>query len=135
MKQIKKLTPILFLSLLTLILYGWNTTENKLDMDLKQSVIVLLNFKAQPEKGAKAVSELKTLLEKVKAEPNFVSIKLHIDPKDDTNILLYEEWEDVSYYNSEHMNTPYINEFMANSQDFLAGPPEITFWEVANIYK
>ena len=135
MKALKKLVPILFLTLLTVILCAWHTIENISDDDSNQNVIVLLKFKTQPEKGNQAILELENMLEKVKEEPNFVSIKLHIDPKDETNILLYEEWEDASYYNTEHMNTAHIKEFMTNSQNFLTGPPEITFWEVKNVYK
>jgi quinol monooxygenase YgiN len=105
-----------------------NKAENK-------NTIVLLKFKAQPGKGNEAVSELYRLLEKVEHEPHFVGIKLHIDPKDNTNILLYEEWEDESYYNGEHMNTPHLKEFMTNSTNFLIGPPDITFWKVEREFK
>ena len=100
-----------------------------------QITVVLLKFKAQPDKGDVAVAELNKLLENVKEEPNFVSIKLHVDPADNTNILLYEKWEDQSYYNNEHMNTPHIKEFMTNSRNFLTGPPEITFWKLNSVYK
>ena len=44
-----------------------------------------------------------------------------------TNILLYEEWGDESYYNSEHMNTVHLKEFIANSRNFLAGPQKFLF--------
>ncbi|MBO0329262.1 putative quinol monooxygenase [[Muricauda] lutisoli] len=104
-------------------------------MATAKNVIVLLKFKSQPEKGDKTVLELTNLIEKVKEEPNFVSIKLHVDPKDPTNVLLYEEWEDASYYNNEHMNTEHIKSFMANSTNFLTGPPDITFWEVQRVFE
>ena len=134
MKTIKSLVAILFLAVSTLVLVGWYPSEIKSDIEAEQNVIVLLKFKAQPDKGDHAVSEFNTLLEKVKEEPNFVSIKLHVDPSDNTNIMLYEEWEDESYYNNEHMNTSHLTEFMANSANFLTGPPEITYWEVKNVF-
>ena len=135
MKTTKRVTAILISALLTLVIYGWHPSEIQPDIAAKQSVIVLLKFKAQQDKGVHAVSELNNLLEKVKEEPNFISIRLHVDPNDNTNILLYEEWEDKSYYNTEHMNTSHLKEFMTNSADFLTGPPEITFWEVKNVFK
>jgi len=135
MKTNKSLAVILILVVSTLVLIGWYPSENESDIDYEQNVIVLLKFKAQPEKGAHAVSELINLFEKVKKEPNFISIKLHVDPSDNTNILLYEEWKDQDYYNTEHMNTAHLQEFMTNSKNFLAGPPEITFWEVKNVVK
>ncbi len=135
MKTIKSLVAILVLATSTLVLVGWYPSEMKSDIEDEQNIIVVLKFKAQPDQSVLAVSEFNTLLEKVKEEPNFVSIKLHVDPADNTNILLYEEWEDVSYYNNEHMNTSHLQEFMANSENFLTGPPEITFWEVKNVFK
>ncbi len=135
MTTIKSLSAILILAVLSLVLVGWFSSEDKTFNDSEQNVIVLLKFKAQQDKGVHAVSELTSLFEKVKEEPNFVSIKLHVDPNDNTNILLYEEWEDLSYYNSEHMNTAHLQAFMANSINFLTGPPEITFWEVQKVIK
>lgn len=135
MKSSKSSAAILILGVLTLVLLGWDSPEDKKVTDFEQNVIVLLKFKAQQDKGVQAVSELTDLFEKVKDEPNFVSIKLHVDPNDNTSIMLYEEWEDLSYYNAEHMNTAHLQAFMANSINFLTGPPEITFWEVKKVVK
>ena len=133
MYTIKSFGTILMLTVSAVVPAGWYSSENRSDIDSGQNVIVLLKFKAQTEKGVHTVSELTNLFEKVKEEPNFISIKLHVDPNDNTKILLYEEWKDLSYYNNEHMNTAHLQEFMAKSRNFLSGPPEITFWEVKNI--
>ncbi|UKM66546.1 antibiotic biosynthesis monooxygenase [Flavobacteriaceae bacterium GSB9] len=135
MKTNKSLAVILILAASIFVLVGWYPLKNESGINSGQNVIVLLKFKAQPDKGGHAVSALINLFEKVKEEPNFISIKLHVDPTDNTNILLYEEWKDQDYYNTEHMNTAHLQEFMANSKNFIAGPPEITFWEVKNIVK
>ena len=100
-----------------------------------ENAIVVLKFKTQPDKGAAAVAELKKLIEKVKHEPHFVSIKIHVDPEDKTNIMLYEEWEDLSYYRTSHMTTEHLEKFKANSVNFLAGPPEISFWTVEKEFR
>jgi quinol monooxygenase YgiN len=133
MKTIKSLASILTLAASILVLVGWHPPVHESETGSDQHVIVLLKFKAQPEKGEQAISAFNNLFEKVKEEPNFISIKLHVDPKDNTSILLYEEWKDQSYYNNQHMNTTHMQEFMANSMSFLTGPPEITFWEVKSI--
>ena len=130
MKTIKIICPKLTFAALIFILLACNTTEKQSAHNITENSIVVLKFKALPEKGSEAVSELTKLIEKVKFEPHFVNIKLHVDPNDNTNILLYEEWDDLSYYNSEHMETEYIQEFMSSSTDFLAGPPDISFWKV-----
>lgn len=135
MKTIKGLALISILTISTLAFIGWHPSKKKSPMATAKNVIVLLKFKSQPEKGDKTVLELTKLIEKVKEEPHFVSIKLHVDPKNPTNVLLYEEWEDASYYNNEHMNTNHIKSFMANSTNFLSGPPDITFWEVQRVFE
>ncbi|MGI9547361.1 MAG: putative quinol monooxygenase [Flavobacteriaceae bacterium] len=119
----------------TFVLIGCDFSDKHLDNSATNNTIVLVKYKVQPDKGGEAVSELTKLIEKVKQEPHFVNIKLHIDLKDNTNILLYEEWEDLVYYNTEHMNTAHLQEFIANSRNFLAGPPEISLWNVERIFK
>ena len=39
-----------------------------------------------------------------------------------------EQWADEASYTGPHMQTPHIQAFMARAREFIAGPPEITFW-------
>ena len=135
MKTIKIRPIALTLAVAVFALIGCETSQNKSVTNAMENTIVVLKFKAQEEQGERAVSEITKLLEKVKSEPNFVGIKLHVNPTDNTNILLYEEWEDVDYYNTKHMDTDHIKAFMTNSRNFLAGPPEITFWKVKRDFR
>lgn len=95
-----------------------------------KNLIVLVKYKSQPGKGDEAVAGLTQLIEMVKHEPYFVNIKLHVDPKDNSNILLYEEWSDEAYYNSGHMQTPHLQKFMQDSRSYFEGPPEISQWKI-----
>ncbi|NNK82625.1 MAG: hypothetical protein HKO92_05855 [Flavobacteriaceae bacterium] len=113
-----------------LLLISCNSSE---DIEIDNSIVVI-KFKAKPNKGLEATSELINLIEMVKHEPHFVNIKLHIDPNDETNIMLYEEWDDISYYKNEHMTTDHLKEFQLNSVNFLNGPPEISFWNIKKIF-
>lgn len=121
--------------LYTITLIACNTSDQQSGNSETIPSIVVLKFKTQPDKGAETVSELINLIENVKKEPHFVSIKLHVDPNDETNIMMYEEWDDISYYKTEHMNTDHLKEFQSNSVNFLAGPPEISFWNVKRVFK
>lgn len=134
MKTMKNLFAILIVAATASLLIAWLPDQAEESPNSDQNTIVMLKFKAQPEMGGKTVSELYRLLENVKKEPHFVSITMHIDPNDDTNIMLYEEWEDVDYYNGAHMNTDHIKAFMGASRNFLTGPPEITFWIVDKVF-
>jgi quinol monooxygenase YgiN len=101
-----------------------NTTDNAKDL------VVLVKYKTQPAKENEALTALKALIENVKKEPNYVSIKMLVDPIDKSNILLYEQWRDETYYKGEHMNTPYLQQFMKEARLYLAGPPDISFWKM-----
>ncbi len=113
------------------VLMSCNQQEENISLNNgDKTFIILVKYKAQPGKGNEAVAGLIQLIEKVKYEPNFINIKLHVDPKDNSNILLYEEWSNETYYNSDHMRTPHLQKFMQDSRSYLAGPPEISQWTI-----
>ncbi len=135
MKTLVKLASKLIPAVSILILLACDSKETKSGINAANNLVVLVKYKAQPDKGNEAETEITSLIEKVKKEPYFVDLKLHVDPSDNTNILLYETWGDESYYKGEHMKTEYLQEFIANSRNFLAGPPDISFWKVESEFK
>lgn len=129
--NIKTLLCYLMLTLLTSA-YAQQKSEsvNKENNNLT----VLVKYKSQPEKQVEALTALNALILEVKKEPHFVNIKMFVDPADKTNILLYEEWSDEVYYKGDHMNTTHLQKFIGDSRNFLAGPPEISFWKLNSNY-
>mgnify|MGYP001260832724 FL=1 len=129
--NIKTLLCYLMLTLLTSA-YAQQKSEsvNKENNNLT----VLVKYKSQPEKQAEVLTALNALILEVKKEPHFVNIKMFVDPADKTNILLYEEWSDEVYYKGDHMNTTHLQKFIGDSLNFLAGPPEISFWKLNSNY-
>ena len=127
-------TTKLFLIILSILIIFIISCQNKqqgiMSKENSQNLIVLVKYKAQPSKSKEAIAGLTKLIEEVKNEPNFVNITLHTDPKDDSNILLYEVWSDETYYNGDHMKTSHLQGFMKDSRAFLAGPPEISQWKI-----
>lgn len=105
------------------------------DKDSSENVIVLVKYKTQPNKSIDAITALKELIEEFKKEDHFVSIKLHVDQNDNSNIMLYEEWEDELYYKNEHMETEHLQDFMTESREFLTGQPEISYWKLNAVYE
>jgi quinol monooxygenase YgiN len=116
--------------LLILLTSCQNRQQEILNKENSQNLIVLVKYKTQPSKGKEAIAGLTKLIEAVKKEPNFVNITMHTDPKDDSNILLYEQWSDETYYNGDHMTTTHLQSFMEDSRAYLAGPPEISQWKI-----
>ena len=117
-----KLVLILMIAITTL-------SFNNIHAQHKENLIVLVKYKTQPAKESVGLSSLMELIAKVKKEPNYVNIKILVDPSDKTNILLYEEWLNEDYYKGKHMQTPHLQKFMEDARAFLAGPPEITYWK------
>ena len=97
-----------------------------------KDLVVLVKYKTRPGKDSLALVGLKKLVAKVKTEPNYVSIIMHVDPVDNSNILLYEQWSNEDYYKGDHLKTSHLQQFMIDSRSFLSGPPEITFWKINN---
>lgn len=121
---------LLFLALISCTLFSGCYNNND-----GNNLIAIVKYKSKPNKSVDAVTGLKKLIEKVQKEEHFVKLTLHIDQKDNSNILLYEEWDDAGYYQNQHMTTDHLKEFIVESQSFLAGPPEISLWKVNAVYK
>ena len=129
--NIKTLLCYLMLTLLTSA-YAQQKSESVNNEN--NNITVLVKYKSQPEKQAEVLAALNALILEVKKEPHFVNIKMFVDPADKTNILLYEEWSDEVYYKGDHMNTKHLKKFIGDSRNFLAGPPEISFWKLNSNY-
>ena len=123
--------PLTILSILVILLISCqNNQPEAMTKENNQNLIVLVKYKTQPSKNKEAIAGLTKLIDEVKKEPGYVKITTHVDPKDDSNILLYEEWSDENYYNGDHMKTVHLQSFMEDSRAFLAGPPEISQWKI-----
>ncbi len=115
-----------FISLLVVLTACSFTAANA---QANKNLVVLVKYKTQPGKDSMALAGLKSLVAQVKKEPGYVSIVIHVDPADKTKILLYEEWSNGGYYKGDHLKTAHLQQFMIDARAFLAGPPEISFWE------
>ena len=92
-------------------------------------VTVMIRYLAQAGKATVARRELDALVQVVVAEePACKGIWIHENTSAPEQLLLIERWTDEASYTGPHMQTPHIQTFMARAREFIAGPPEITFW-------
>jgi len=92
-------------------------------------IIVIVRYTAQPGKGDQAIAAISELVAKVKSvEPQSGGITILRDTADKTKITLIEKWPSQEAFLGPHMKQPHIHAFIQSSRDFLAGPPEISFW-------
>lgn len=120
--------------MLTILTSAYAQQKSESVNNENNNLTVLVNYKSQPEKQAEVLAALNALILEVKKEPHFVNIKMFVDLEDKTSILLYEEWSDEVYYKGDHMNTTHLQKFIGDSRNFLAGPPEISFWKLNSNY-
>lgn len=130
MKTLTRVGTNLMIFASIFILVACNSKEKQSDATKEENIIVLVFYKTQPNKSNLAVAALTNLIEEVKGEPHFEDLKLHVDKQDSTNIFLYEVWSNEAYYKEDHMKTEHLQEFITESRNFLASPPEISFWKV-----
>lgn len=128
------LKTFIYFVLLSTLIFSCKEQNVLIENSDYNNLYVMVKYKSQPEKQNEALSALSSLILEVKKEPNFVNIKVFVDPEDKTNILLFEEWSDEAYYKGEHMKTPHLQQFMGDSRNFLAGPPDISLWKLNSNY-
>jgi quinol monooxygenase YgiN len=96
-------------------------------------VVVVITYQAQSGKGDIALQALAALIaEVVEKEPACLGIRLHQQTDDDTRFLLYELWTDRAAYSGPHMQTLHIRTFIEKAGGFMAGAPEIVFWQLTD---
>lgn|GEM_PF-685433 len=128
------LKTVIYFVLLSALIFSCKEQNIMLENSDINNLYVMVKYKSQPDKQNEALITLNSLILEVKKEPNFVNIKVLVDPADKTNILLFEEWSDEVYYKGDHMKTPHLQKFINDSRSFLAGPPDISFWKLNSNY-
>lgn len=93
-----------------------------------EPITVLIKYRTQPGKERLAMSALSALVEAVTScEPECQGITIFQDSRDSSSFLLVEQWPDRATFVGPHMQQPHIQTFMKHAEDFLVGPPDISF--------
>lgn len=94
------------------------------------TLIVVVRYQAQPGKSDLAVREIASLVADVRSnEPDCLGISLDRCEDDPGRIVLRERWTSREAYLGPHMQTPYLRSFIGRAAGFLAGAPDISFWQ------
>lgn len=92
-------------------------------------VTVVARFKAKPGLERQVADALSSLVQPTRKEPGCVNYDLHQSPEDKTLFLFYENWTSKRDLD-EHLETPYLRDFLSKAPDILAEPVEITLWDM-----
>lgn len=98
-----------------------------------ESVLVLVQHRARSGMEETAKIRLAELIGTVLSEePACLDIAMYQDIDDPTRIHLHERWSDKDSFQGPHMHTPHIRAFIRQADEFLAGPPDISFWHAVD---
>ncbi len=94
--------------------------------------VVLIGYTALPGQAETARREIAALVEAVlAAEPECGGITMLQGADDPARFTLIERWPGREVFLGPHMRQPHIQAFIQQAGAFLAGPPDIAFWQVA----
>lgn len=93
--------------------------------------IVCVGYTALPGRADAARQAIAALVGTVLArEPACGGITILQGADDPARITLIERWPSRELFLGPHMQQPHIQSFIRQAGEFLAGPPDITFWQV-----
>ncbi len=99
----------------------------------KEPIMVLVKYLAQPGKDQVALQALSALVATVRSsELECRGISILRDAAVPGTIMLVEHWSDHATFVGPHMQQLHIQAFMEQAGDFLAGPPDISFWQAVS---
>ncbi len=90
---------------------------------------VIIRYRAKAACADIAARELSALVATVRErEPDCTGITIVARAEDPTDFTLIETWTNREAYAGPHLQTPHIQAFKARAAEFMASPPEITYW-------
>jgi len=93
-------------------------------------VVVIISYRALPGHIDTAMHEISKLVAIVQSlEPDCEGITMIRSTSDPSQISLIEHWLSQEIYSGPHMQQPHIQSFIQSAGGFLAGPPDISFWD------
>lgn len=92
-------------------------------------VTVVARFKARPGMEEALRHELLALIDPTTAEDGCINYDLHQSADDKALFMFHENWlsrEDLD----DHLQMPYLQAFLARTDELLAEPAEISLWKM-----
>ena len=95
-------------------------------------ITVVISYVALPEHAEPAQRAISDLVATVLSrEPSCGGIEILRGIDDPARFTLVERWASREAFLGPHMQQPHIQSFIQGAGAFLAGPPDISFWQAA----
>ncbi len=96
---------------------------------MHESLTVIAHIRAKPGQESRVRQVLQGLVSPTRAEPGCINYDLHQSQTDPALFLFYENWTSEAHLDA-HSKSPHIQSFRKIAGEILAGPVEITKWQV-----
>jgi len=96
-----------------------------------KTVTVVARIKARAGREGRVQQMLAAMVEPTSAEKGCISYDLHSSPEDKALFLFYENWRSRADL-EKHLRMPYLQAFLAQSEELLAEPIDISLWELVS---
>jgi quinol monooxygenase YgiN len=94
-----------------------------------ESLTVIAHIRAKPGQESRVRQVLQGLVSPTRAEVGCINYDLHQSQADPTLFVFYENWASEAHLDA-HSKSPHIQSFRKVAGEILAGPVEITKWQV-----
>ena len=96
---------------------------------MHESLTVIAHIRAKPGQESRVRQVLQGLVSPTRAEVGCINYDLHQSQADPTLFVFYENWASEAHLDA-HSKSPHIQSFRKVAGEILAGPVEITKWQV-----
>lgn len=94
-----------------------------------KKVTVVARIRAKEGMEEKAKQELMALVSPTRSEKGCINYDLHQSVENKSLFMFYENWASKRDLD-EHLEMPYMKSHMEKASEILAGPADITIWEM-----
>jgi quinol monooxygenase YgiN len=94
-----------------------------------ESLTVIAHIRAKPGQESRVRQVLQGLVSATRAEAGRINYDLHQSQTDPALFVFYENWTSEAHLDA-HSKSPHIQSFRKVAGEILAGPVEITKWQV-----
>jgi quinol monooxygenase YgiN len=94
-----------------------------------KKVTVLARFRAKPGMEDRVREAVMALVGPTRQEAGCINYDLHRSLDDSATLFLYENWFSKGDLD-EHLQMPYLKDFLGKADELLAEPVNITLWEM-----
>lgn len=96
---------------------------------MHESLTVIAHIRAKPGQESRVRQVLQSLVSPTGAEAGCINYDLHQSQTDPALFVFYENWTSEAHLDA-HSKSPHIQSFRKVAGEILAGPVEITKWQV-----